>query len=407
MINVVHLQKSSDSAGRAALRLHNALLEANVNSVILTLRSGINDSEKIIQIGRKSKIIAWVSNKLQSWITRNNYKQFGMYSYPLLGTNISKNVHIKNADVIYLHWVQGGFLSLSNIEQLARLGKPIIFFMHDMWDLTGGCHYSFTCDKFKINCNHCQMFPENKFIDFPRLQFDRKLKLYSKFNNLHFVSPSEWLYNCAKDAFVTKNKPVFYIPNIINTDTFKPTDKKLARNILNIDPNEIVIAFGATSVDNPYKGWTYLKKALEILKKNYSSDNISILVFGSGYNKSVADGIPFKVRFMGFLADEYSTCLVYNAADVFIAPSLAETFGYVILESLACGTPVVGFEVGGIPDLIKHKVNGYLARYKDSEDLANGIRECLDKKIKGSMLPIFEKDRIIKSHIDLINRIKH
>ena len=119
----------------------------------------------------------------------------------------------------------------------------------------------------------------------------------------------------------------------------------------------------------------------------------------------MADSIPFKTRFIGRLRDDFSTVLVYNASDVFVAPSLAESFGYVILESLACGTPVAGFNVGGIPDLIKHKGNGYLARYKDADDLATGIQYCLENRISGSMLPVFRPEIVVEKHLDLINKL--
>lgn len=406
MIRVVHLQYSTSSAGSVALSLHNAFLEENIDSSILSLYSDKNDIEEISQTGRNSRIIAWLDNKLQSYLRRNNYKQFGLYSFPILGTNVSRMDQIKKADIIYLHWVQHGFLNLSNIEQLAKLGKPIVFFMHDMWSLTGGCHHSFTCEKYKTRCNNCQMFPNNIMIDWPALEFNKKLKLYSKYSNLYFVSPSEWLYSCAKQASFTKDKPVFYIPNIINNNIFKPFDKNVARHILNIDVDETIIAFGAVSIDSPYKGWTYLQKALEILKNYQSIKKISILIFGRGYNKQIADAIPFKARFMGYLKDEYSTSLVYNASDIFVVPSLADNQPTTVMESLCCGTPVVGFDVGGIPDMIKHKENGYLAKYRNSEDIAEGVKFCLQNNINGYMLPNFESTLIVKKHLDLFDYIK-
>ena len=109
---------------------------------------------------------------------------------------------------------------------------------------------------------------------------------------------------------------------------------------------------------------------------------------------------------MGYLKDEYSTALVYNAADIFIAPSLAEAFGYVVMEALSCGTPVVGFNVGGIPDMISHKQNGYLAEYKSAEDIAAGIQFCLENNIKGSLLPDLDPALTIQRHVDLFEQIK-
>jgi glycosyltransferase involved in cell wall biosynthesis len=242
-------------------------------------------------------------------------------------------------------------------------------------------------------------------IDWATREFKNKLKFYSKYNNLNFVSPSKWLYNCAKQSMLTKDKPVYYIPNIIDKKIFKPFDKNTARHILNLDVNETILLFGAASIESPYKGWMYLQKALEILHLSQSTRKISILLFGSGYNKKIADAIPFKTRFMGFLRDEYSTALVYNAADVFITPSLADNQPTTVMESMCCGTPVVGFEVGGIPDMINHKENGYLAKYKDSEDIVNGIKFCLENNIRGKILPSFEKHTIIRKHIELIDSL--
>ena len=177
--------------------------------------------------------------------------------------------------------------------------------------------------------------------------------------------------------------------------------------ILNINIDNIVLAFGAVSIKSPYKGWMYFKKALQILKAESGMPNITVLIFGGDFNKQEADQIPFETKYMGFLRDEYSTALVYNAADVFIAPSLADNLPTTVMQSLSCATAVVAFDIGGISDMIVHKQNGYLSKYKDAEDIANGIRECLDKNIKGYFVPVFDKDRIINTHIDLINRIKY
>src|SRR5690606_17254640 len=130
-----------------------------------------------------------------------------------------------------------------------------------------------------------------------------------------------------KQSALTKEKPLFYIPNYLDDDIFKPFDKSIAKNILNIDQDEIVIAFGAISIESPYKGWEYLKEALELLYQDANFKNVSILIFGSGYKKEITEAIPFKIKFVGYLSNEYAINLMYNAADVFIAPSIAEVFG--------------------------------------------------------------------------------
>jgi len=404
MLKVVHLQKRTTSAGKAALRLHTAFLEAGISSNILSVEPDVNDSETTTVTGSKSRLVVRMDYNLQNFFTRHAEKRYGQFSFPFFGTNVSKNELVRDADVIYLHWVQGGFLNLSNYRQLAQLKKPVIIFMHDMWSITGGCHHSFSCNNYKTRCINCPIFPRKGLLDLPVLEFDRKKKLYAENDNFYFISPSRWLYNCAKESKLTKDKPVYYIPNAFNDRNFQPVNKSDARNVLNLDKDQIIIAFGAVRVDGPYKGWKELKKSLEILHGRLDSDKVTVLVFGSNIDNQILEGIPFKTKFMGFLKDEYSMSLVYNASDVLIAPSLAETFGYVVMESLSCGTPVVAFNVGGIPDLIKHKVNGYLAVYQDSSDIANGVIFCLENKIKGYILPEF-RESVIDRHLELLNTI--
>jgi glycosyltransferase involved in cell wall biosynthesis len=342
---------------------------------------------------------------IQSRLTRNNLKEFGTFSYPVLGNDLSQMEAVKNADIIYIHWVMGGFFNLKSIDQLARLGKPIVFFMHDMWTFTGGCHYSFTCEKYTTGCINCQVIPGEKRWDLSAKEFEKKLKLFKKYDNLYFSAPSRWLYECAKKALLTINKPVFYIPNILDSTVYKPFDKKIAKQILNIDKDETVIAFGAVSVTSPYKGWSYLQKAIELLQDYMDIEKTTLLIFGKD-GQEIANGIKFKTKFMGYLKDEYSTVLVYNAADVFIAPSLAETFGYTIYEALSCGTPVVGFDTGGIRDLIKHKVNGYVAKYRDANDIAEGIKFCLENNIIGHPPVDINTNSTINKHLELFNYVK-
>jgi glycosyltransferase involved in cell wall biosynthesis len=403
-MKIVHLQKHLPTSGNAAFRLHNAFLEVGIDSYMLSLSSDIKNDKRIKYRHNIFQLIPWLDGKILRYLTRKAKKQFGLFSFPFLGINISKHPLVEQADIIYLHWINGGFFNLTNLKQLAKLNKPIIFFMHDMWTITGGCHHSFECEKYLSGCQYCPIFSSTKKRDLSYREFNKKLKLYSKFDNLHFVSPSKWLYDCAKGSLLTKNKPVFYIPNTIDKNIFKPFDKKIARDILNIGHTSTILAFGAITVNSPYKGWTYLQNALQTLyDQNFR--NISVLIFGSGFNQEISDAIPFKTRFMGYLKDDYSTVLVYNAADIFIAPSLAETFGYVILESLLCGTPVVTFNVGGIPDLIKHKSNGYLANYKDSNDMVDGIKYCLDNKLNVKVPPGFETKEVINKHFELLNQI--
>lgn len=406
MYKVVHVQKDLFSAGRAAMRLHNAFIGAGIDSSVLSLFIDINDTDKIRSTSKASRIIARVDYSLQSVLTRKIDHRFGLYSFPLLGTDISGHPLIVNAEIIYLHWVQGGFMNLSGYHKLVKLGKPVIIFMHDMWTITGGCHHSFDCDKYKNECSDCPAFEGKERIDWVKREFRRKGKIYKNHENLCFVTPSNWLFGCTTNAALTINKPVFRIPNIVDENIYKSVNRRFARQLLNLDPEEIIVAFGAFTISSPYKGWTELEKALNLLHESRDLNNLSVLIFGGEYNKVLAESIPFKTRFLGFLKDEYSTVLVYNAADVFVSPSLADNLPTTILECLACGTPVTGFDIGGIPDMIDHKKNGYLAKYRDPVDLAEGIRYCINNKIQGRLLPEFKKENIIARHLDLLHNLK-
>ncbi len=406
MIKVVQIQYSTGSGARSAWRLQQAFINAGIQSHIVSLEEEHPAKTGISYLGRKQKLVARLNMRLQARKNKMAEKKFGLFSITGYTNNIAQHPEIVQADYIYVHWVMNGFLNITSFEQLAKLGKPVIFVLHDMWNITGGCHYSFECTNYITNsCSNCQVFPTSHAAIASK-GFAKKQQLYNRFNNLYFVSPSIWLQQCAKKSLLAKSKPVFYIPNVLDTDIFKPCDKKTARLILNLPENDIIIAFGAVSVSSPYKGWTYLAQALQLLKMQNLAGNITVLVFGSGYNKEMDDAIPFSTRFMGYLGDEYSTALVYNAANVFVVPSLADNQPTIVQESLSCGTPVVGFNTGGIPDMIEHKTNGYLAEYKNAADITEGVKYCLKHNVKGQMLQHFKTHVTVQKHLDLFEFIK-
>ena len=400
MVKVVHLQNHLPSSGNAAYRLHQSFVSNGIDSTMLSLTSAKVASSRVANLGIKANIKSIINGRIHMRQTRNILSQFGLFSYPKVGNDISGHEFVLQADIIYIHWAIGGFLTLKNIEELAKLGKPIIIFMHDMWHITGGCHYSFDCENFTKSCRACQMFPEES-ANLPIKGFKKKYNFYHKYENLTFVAPSNWLTNLAKKSGLTKNKPVYYIPNVIDPLLFKQFSQGAAREILNLKQKGIIISFGAVSPTSPYKGWSYLKEALNLLAKDGSYEDITVIIFGSDYEEEIACAIPFKTKFLGRLHDDYSTALAYNAADIFMAPSLADNLPTTVMESLCCGTPVVGFDNGGIPDMVKHRVNGYLATYKDAEDLTKGIKFCLYEKLEGFNLPVFNTESIVNTHKEL------
>lgn len=406
MIKVVQIQYSTGSGARSAWRLQQAFINAGIQSHILSLEEEHPAKNGISYLGRKERITARINMRLQTRRNNKAVKQYGLFSIPGFTNNIAAHKAVLEADYIYVHWVMNGFLNISSFEQLAKLGKPVIFVLHDMWNITGGCHYSFECTNYITNgCKNCPVFPADGGVAVKG--FKQKQKLYSRYNNLYFVSPSQWLQQCAQQSLLAKNKPVFYIPNVLDTTVFKPYNKKVAREVLNMDADATIIAFGAVSVTSPYKGWKYLAEALNLLAAQNLPGKTEVIVFGSGYNKEMDEAIPFNTRFMGYLGDEYSTTLVYNAADVFVVPSLADNQPTIVQESLCCGTPVVAFNTGGIPDMIEHKKNGYLAEYKNAAAIVEGINFCLDNGIKGQLLSKFQTSNTIHKHKELFEFINN
>jgi len=402
---VVHLQFGTTSAGNYTLRLHQAFLKFGIDSSILSLHSSIKGDPRIQTVNKKARTISKINLKLQNFALRNQDKRLGYFNHSPFGPDISNHELIVKADIIYIHWVLGGFLSVDSLVKLAKLNRPLIFVIHDMWYLTGGCSYSFDCNKFLRSCNNCPLLPTHKKKDLSYFQFLDKLDFYEQFDNLFFVSPSYWLKELAEKSMLLKKKPIFRIPNPIDTTLFKPFSRSVAKTILNIDSATKVISFGANRITSPFKGWTYLLEALNIYKNLYKSDNVLLLIFGSGPNKEIEDSMPFPTRFMGYISDDYTTNLIYNASDVFVAPSLADNLPTTIIESLSCGSPVVGFKTGGIPEMIEHKINGYLADYKNSNQLAEGIDFCLSGNISGSLTGEYMTDCIIKQHFELFEYI--
>ncbi|WP_228694336.1 glycosyltransferase [Lunatimonas sp.] len=339
-------------------------------------------------------------------MTRKKPQDAGAFSLSFLGSDISGHELVQKADIIYVHWILGGFLSVRNLKQIAALGKPMVMILHDMWAITGGCSYSFDCDKFLTQCGNCPIFPEDKEVDTAFRQHVEKKRLYASFNNIFFVSPSHWLSDLAKRSEITMNKPVFRIPNPIDRRRFKPFDKRVAKGILGMEEFDFVICFGANKVHSPYKGWMYLKEAVSRLAERVEGSKIGVLIFGSVATEEIMQSIPFPTKFMGFIRDDYTTNLVYNASDVFLAPSLADNLPTTIIESLCCGTPVVGFDTGGIPEMISHGKNGYVANYKDAEDFSKGIEYCLQNRLVGELLPEFNTDVVMGHHMDLVSFIE-
>ena len=385
-MKILHINTSDTAGGAAiaAMRLHKAMLAAGIDSTFFCLNRTINDDGRILTVDKKTKLKSRTFDIAKRiFFTKTTLSsQKGLFSDMKHGYKLGKFVKLNDYDVIYIHWVNGGFLSLKGMKEICKTGKKIFWFMHDMFPITGGCHHSFECNRYTQNCGECTYMKHPCKSDFSYKQLKLKHKILDKYPNLSFVSPSKWLYECAKSSSIAKGHNVYHIPNLLDPNVFRPLDKDFCREVLNLPKDKKIILFGADSaLTNPYKGFEYLVKAMGKFKtdSHIKADELLLVIFGSSYNKTIDDLLPFETRFMGALHDGIAISLLYNSASVFCIPSVAENFANTILEAINCHTPVVGFNVGGIPDIVGTDT-GYLAEYKNADDFAKGISYVLDNE---------------------------
>lgn len=388
-------------AGNACFRLHTAMRKNGIDSSVLTImpcmkRNNVYNLKQGIKTFLKKGISIIQSRCI------DHLKKEGAYFYsslPIWGASLNKLSLVKEADVIYLHWVAGSSLSLKEIGKIASTGKPVIFFMHDMWDITGGCHHAFDCSGYTNGCDNCPMF--TKHVKLASRQIKAKRALYSKHPNIIFISPSKWMAECAKHSYTITVNPIHVVSNVVDELNFKPIDKIVARNILNLPTNKTIITFGCQAgTKNKFKGWDYLKEAMNKINVK----DVHVLVYGCDYSKETVEQIPYPITFLGQILDETKLSLVCNATDVFVSPSLAESFGLTFLENILCCTPVVGFNNTAIGEIIRTGKNGYLAQNRDSLDLAKGIETVIGMKgnLKGA--ETYSSKLLVDQHLEIINR---
>lgn len=377
-LKIAHLV-ASDKGGayRAAQRINNSLCLNGVESKIVVLIKSNPNTECSAVIYNGVKIFFL---KVFRKISSLRLKQKGINGYfyeNILGVNILKNKEIQEANVINIHWINDGMLSYKGIKKLCRSEKKIVWTMHDMFAFTAGCYYDNYCGNYEKYCNNCKLTELNPVKqEYINNIYQKKKSAYSL--NMSFVGCSNWITECAKKSTLCSVNNIINIPNPIDTNVFKPIQKQDAYEEFRISYviDKKTILFGAmSSTTDKRKGYQLLLEALKMIqdKKRYR-----LVVFGDSEYSNNIDGL--ECICIGNLNSDKKIIALYSLADVFIAPSIQENLSNTVLESLACGTPVVAFDIGGMSDMIAHKINGYLASPFDTKDLSNGIIEMAENK---------------------------
>ena len=364
-------------AARGAYWLHKGLRKIGVDSSVLCNSLDTLGEPEVTTIAdsKVKKAMVMIFGQLDGLLAYMypNRKKV-IFSTGFIGNDIRKTKAFKEADIIHLHWINFGFV---NFKHLKNVKKPIVWTMRDMWPMTGGCHVAkaLDCEAYETGCGNCPQLGSNFSYDLSKIVINRKRKLIPK--DMKLIGMSNWLSECAKKSVLFREFDIRTIPNNIDCREFFPIPKELARKILGLPLNKKIVLAATQSSDDFYKGFDKYIMSLNYIEK----EDVHLLFFGR-IMTNLVENLGFEYTSLGFLNDTISMRLAYSAADVFVSPSMIESFGKTIAEAMACGTPAVCFNVTGQKDIVDHKVNGYLAHPFNPDDLANGIKWVLEQDSK-------------------------
>ena len=371
---IVNTSERTGGAAVAASRLMKALNNNGVKAKML-VRDKESDSLTVVGLP-KSPMLHWhfLWERLVIFC-RLHFSRKHLFEIDIAntGSDITKLREFQEADVIHLHWINQGMLSLNGICKILRSGKPVVWTMHDIWPATGICHLTLGCHYFVNRCANCKYLPGGGGSNDLASRIWQKKQQMQVDENIYYVACSRWLESEAKTSALLNGQKITSIPNPIDTHIYKKGNKEEARQRLGLPLDKKLILFASQRVTNENKGMSYLIEACRQL-----SDQCEVVILG-GHAEEVVEQLPMKAYPLGYVNEEQRIVDVYNAADVFVLPSLSENLPNTIMEAMACGVPCVAFKVGGIPEEIDHLKNGYVAAYRDAEDLAKGIAWVLEE----------------------------
>ena len=414
----VNTNDSHGGAARAAVRIMQGVQLHGVETQMLVKEKHTSDTaivplQNFLPKNKLYRIADWIAQKVKNkyhhllWRPYSKTKE-NVFMSDSRGTRLGGALQKLDYDVLHLHWINQRFIKLQDLPK----DKPVVWTLHDSWPFCGVCHYFINCEQYKTHCGDCPMLHSGKETDLAYRIFEEKLRAYRNLN-LHIVTPSRWLGECAKQSALFGRFPVTVIPNCLETDVYRPLSEQEIdeRLLVAIQQNQALqsvkraagekaakplILYGAmNAATDRRKGFASLLSALQILDKQGFEANL--LVFGASESDLPMQFEHIHVHFLGYIADTDALVTLYNLADVMVVPSLTEVFGQTASEALACSTPVVCFKTTGIQEVVDHKINGYQAIFEDSNDLANGIRWCLENNQDG-MLSKAAREKVMREY---------
>ncbi len=411
-LRIVHVNLSDSQGGAAiaARRLHLALRRAGHDSRMLVWRKYTDDP--FVEIFEKRAFRRGLSQ-----VAGRKLDEFGLqYLFHPASMRLHEHPWLREADIVNLHLAHGGYLSTRALPRLSQRA-PLVWTMHDLWAVSGHCAFAAAddCNRWLSGCGNCPRLDDSPAVraDLTAAMWRLKARIYAR-SRLVAVCPSLWLAGKMRQSPLLNRFPIHTIANGLDLALFRPVARPVAREALGLPHDRKIIMFGAASLADPRKGARYLRQALASLPADLRRH--STLLLAGGKAGEITDALhDLPVVEMGQVDNETLMALCYAAADVFVMASLAENLPNSLVESLACGTPCVCFDVGGCPEIVEHLQTGYLARPQSAEDLAHGIALVLSdddlRRRMGEQAPArarssFEAGRIADRYLDLYRQVR-
>ena len=402
----------SDMQGGAAivsLRLVHALQDAGVDARMLVIDRQSDDALVGVMGGKWRNKWNFLAERLGVFL-RNGLRRDTLFKIDTgsHGINLVSHPWVKDADVVCLNWVNQGTLSLKNVKQLAQAGKPLVWTMHDMWNCTGVCHYSFECERYKEKCHSCPLL-ETKGNDLSTVIQEKKRRLYEQ-APIHFVAVSHWLAECCRQSTSMRDSRLSVIYNAFPINDFDCS--RLEGGFEGIPSDKKIIVMGARRLDVEVKGFKELIETSQYIARNKPelAARIHLVLYGDLHDKSLLSKIEIPCTYLGTIASTQQLSSLYRHSDIVLSTALYENLPGTLIEGQASGCLPVTFGKGGQADIVDHLKTGYIAEYKDAASVAQGIEWAIDAGVSREFLHSeverkFAASKIAQQYIDLFQQL--